>query len=625
MAVAAPRLFFVSYTQADEGWALWIAGVLEEEGHRTRLQSADSRPGNDFAHEMHQWLVDADHVIAVVSERYYGSTYGLFEMGSALVTDALGRDRRLLPVRVEDCAPRGLLASRVYIDLFDVAEEQAREALLHGIDDAPRSVIGSPFPGGPARRPATEELVSALRVHRVPPGVRGGSELELLGDAFVGDLGAWLGLDRGPSTTVVAADRGASPTAALTAVEDVIGDDPLGARLGVRTWHEVGLDRLGRLPGAEPLGVVVTWDLDTTRSGHRDLTSVRRGLDHVRRSHPDAAIVLVARSADAGRAVTTAAATGRALAARHPGLEVVATTRPGAAQDHGGDSAGAGAAATRLMSVVAAHRRELSLPAPPFPHDADPFPPDTDPEEVASAVVAELDAADGVDPLWGPPAREAEALALVRNHAGVFFPAVTRHHAAERRAPNHWASLLAAAPFDADVDLWWDWAPTVDGSDVPRALRTNPRLVEAAVLAMLRRGEDVTAWSALARNRIGSTWRLAEHLAGTRSGDRASTAADAAFLQYGDAGVGAAAVRAHADEVLAVTPPAPEASAAWWAVLGREPLSPDRLAVVSGLAPATRRIVGFVEAGTAPDPAFEELAYDLRLAWRPPLTRGGVA
>jgi TIR domain len=39
--------FFVSYTQADRGWAVWIAWLLEEAGYRVLVQAWDMVPGNN--------------------------------------------------------------------------------------------------------------------------------------------------------------------------------------------------------------------------------------------------------------------------------------------------------------------------------------------------------------------------------------------------------------------------------------------------------------------------------------------------------------------------------------------------------------------------------------------------
>jgi tetratricopeptide (TPR) repeat protein len=50
-------------------------------------------------------------------------------------------------VRVEACQPPGLLASRVYIDLVDIAEVEAQQRLLTGVDQSGARPTTAPFPG----------------------------------------------------------------------------------------------------------------------------------------------------------------------------------------------------------------------------------------------------------------------------------------------------------------------------------------------------------------------------------------------------------------------------------------------------------------------------------------------
>jgi hypothetical protein len=44
--------FFVSYTQADREWAVWIAWILEEAGYRVLVQAWDFGPGSNWVQGM---------------------------------------------------------------------------------------------------------------------------------------------------------------------------------------------------------------------------------------------------------------------------------------------------------------------------------------------------------------------------------------------------------------------------------------------------------------------------------------------------------------------------------------------------------------------------------------------
>jgi hypothetical protein len=109
------RDFFVSYTAVNRSWAEWIAVQLEAAGHSTVLQAWDFRPGSDFIHKMQLATTSAGRTIAVLSPAYFGSRFGEAEWRAAFVKDPTGELGLLVPVRVQECQPPGLLASLVYM------------------------------------------------------------------------------------------------------------------------------------------------------------------------------------------------------------------------------------------------------------------------------------------------------------------------------------------------------------------------------------------------------------------------------------------------------------------------------------------------------------------------------
>jgi len=151
-------VLFISYTLADQPWAEWIAWQVEESGYKAILQAWHFGPGSNFVQEMHRALQDADRVIAVISLAYEKSAFGAAEWEAVFSHDPTGEARKLIPVRVEDYKPAGLLAPIVYIDLADIEEEDAaRERLLEGLrgpgkpkhaPSFPRSRPKPLFPGG---------------------------------------------------------------------------------------------------------------------------------------------------------------------------------------------------------------------------------------------------------------------------------------------------------------------------------------------------------------------------------------------------------------------------------------------------------------------------------------------
>ncbi len=155
--------FFVSYTEANRAWAEWITWELEKTGYRVLVQYRDFVPGRNWTERMQTGVRDAVRTIAVLSEVYLESVYANAEWQAVWAADPSGADRKLLPVRVEDCERPGLLATVVGFDLFGLDEADAEQRLLDGIRAAVadrvepheppphQSTRPAPFPGGVPR------------------------------------------------------------------------------------------------------------------------------------------------------------------------------------------------------------------------------------------------------------------------------------------------------------------------------------------------------------------------------------------------------------------------------------------------------------------------------------------
>ena len=139
--------FFISYNKADEQWATWIAAVLEKGGYTCYIEAWDFRPGGNFVLYMDNALKESERFIAVMSQNYLNAVYCQSEWTAAFTKDPNGEKRLLIPVRVADIKPDGLLAAIIYIDLFGADENEAEKRLITGVDtkDVPRNRPS--FPG----------------------------------------------------------------------------------------------------------------------------------------------------------------------------------------------------------------------------------------------------------------------------------------------------------------------------------------------------------------------------------------------------------------------------------------------------------------------------------------------
>jgi len=129
------KKFFISYNKSDEEKAKWIAYTLEKNGYTTIIQCWDFKPGQNFVVEMHNASIISERTIAVLSDNYLESLYCQAEWATAFSNDPSGDRRPLIPIRVSECTPQGLLKTIIYSDIVGLSEEEATETLLKSVTD----------------------------------------------------------------------------------------------------------------------------------------------------------------------------------------------------------------------------------------------------------------------------------------------------------------------------------------------------------------------------------------------------------------------------------------------------------------------------------------------------------
>ncbi|WP_285902379.1 tetratricopeptide repeat protein [Frankia sp. AiPs1] len=159
---------FVSYAAADRPWAEWVAWHLIECGYDPRLEAWYAVPGANSA----AWLdraLGAERMVLILSEDYLAEA-----AAEAQWQAGYGRAAgRLVPVRVGPCAPRGLLASLIAIDLVGLDEQAAAAELRDGLQAA---VSGS---ATPRQAPLFPGPANSTRSQATQPGAVAGGPREL--------------------------------------------------------------------------------------------------------------------------------------------------------------------------------------------------------------------------------------------------------------------------------------------------------------------------------------------------------------------------------------------------------------------------------------------------------------
>jgi TIR domain len=161
------RDFFVSYNSRDRQWGEWIAWQLENAGYSVFIQAWDFRPGGNFVLDMHK-ASQSKRTIAVLSEDYLKAPFPQSEWAAAFVQDPTGEHGTLLPVRVRECEPTGLLKAIGYIDLIGLDEAEAQRRLLQGAKQQRNKPDASPLFPSLGQTVPEVELTSAMRNPLLP-------------------------------------------------------------------------------------------------------------------------------------------------------------------------------------------------------------------------------------------------------------------------------------------------------------------------------------------------------------------------------------------------------------------------------------------------------------------------
>ena len=125
--------FFICHTKSDKQWALGLDGWLCEQGYSSIVQEYDFLVGGNFMSSMHHGIDEAARMILVLSPDVLDAKFAEAEWTAKLATDPTGEQRLLIPVRVRECQPPGLLRPIPYIDLVGLSQGQARSKFINEV------------------------------------------------------------------------------------------------------------------------------------------------------------------------------------------------------------------------------------------------------------------------------------------------------------------------------------------------------------------------------------------------------------------------------------------------------------------------------------------------------------
>ena len=163
--------FFVSYTEADSGWAEWIAWQLEAAGHKVVFQKWDFKAGSNFVLEMNRAASTAKKTLLVLSPAFLESGMAASEWAAGFAKDPQGLNRNVIPVLIEPTHLDGLLSQIVYVKLVGLSREDAAAALIAAVEPGRSKPANEPaFPGVEPKTASPARVTPAGGLNWAPAG-----------------------------------------------------------------------------------------------------------------------------------------------------------------------------------------------------------------------------------------------------------------------------------------------------------------------------------------------------------------------------------------------------------------------------------------------------------------------
>lgn len=142
-----PSTFFISYNSSDKIWAEWIAWFLEENGSKVVIEAWDFRPGGNLILDRQDAIQKSDQIIIVLSRKYLDIEISNPEWTAIFTKDPKGKQRKVIPVRIEECEPTGFIGNIYYLDLVGLNESDAKKSILDGFLERSKPEFEPLFPG----------------------------------------------------------------------------------------------------------------------------------------------------------------------------------------------------------------------------------------------------------------------------------------------------------------------------------------------------------------------------------------------------------------------------------------------------------------------------------------------
>ena len=121
---------FLSHSSKDKAVVRLIAERLRADGLRVWFDEWEIKPGDSIPAKIEEGLERSRVLVLCMSANAFGSDWSQLESGTFRFRDPLNKERRFIPLRLDDAPIKGSLAQFLYIDWCQEDRESAYAKLL---------------------------------------------------------------------------------------------------------------------------------------------------------------------------------------------------------------------------------------------------------------------------------------------------------------------------------------------------------------------------------------------------------------------------------------------------------------------------------------------------------------
>src|SRR6185295_16801103 len=132
---------FLSHSSKDKDIVRAVAERLRADGLRVWFDEWEIRAGDSIPAKIEEGLEHSRVLVLCMSANAFGSDWALLESGTFRFRDPLNKERRFLPLRLDDALIKGSLAQFLYINWLPAVREQEYVKLL----EASRPILTRPI------------------------------------------------------------------------------------------------------------------------------------------------------------------------------------------------------------------------------------------------------------------------------------------------------------------------------------------------------------------------------------------------------------------------------------------------------------------------------------------------